>query len=179
MIHDVGEFDSYHYFFILADFLFSRSFFHKHAGYRLFSRWPHILAFRAANSELSGATLTCSALNYQSIFFPCQLHVKLTGTLRFLKIDRPCVEAKQISRPCSIQIFWFAACWLHCHIFCVNNLLWVFLSKVFICQKEVWGYAKKRETHEALKLAKEKRERKNGTHEGSKVLKKERDSPHF
>jgi hypothetical protein len=28
--------------------------------------------------------------------------------------------------------------------------------------------------HEALKLAKEKRERKNGTHEGSKVLKKER-----
>jgi hypothetical protein len=33
--------------------------------------------------------------------------------------------------------------------------------------------------HEALKLAKEKRERKNGTHEGSKVLKKKRDSPHF
>ena len=31
------------------------------------------------------------------------------------------------------------------------------LSKVFICQKEVWGYAKKRETHEALKIAKEKK----------------------
>ena len=46
------------------------------------------------------------------------------------------------------------------------------LSKVFICQKEVWGYAKKRETHEALKIAKEKK-KKNGTHEGSKVLKKE------
>ena len=40
------------------------------------------------------------------------------------------------------------------------------LSKVFICQKQVWGYAKKRETHEALKIAKEKK--KNGTHEGPK-----------
>jgi hypothetical protein len=40
-------------------------------------------------------------------------------------------------------------------------------------KKEVWGYAKKRETHEALKIAKEK---KNGTHESSKVLKRERDS---
>ena len=56
----------------------------------------------------------------------------------------------------------------------------VFLSKVFICQKEVWGYAKKRETHEALKIAKEKK-KKNRTHEGSKVLRKksERDSPYF
>jgi predicted small secreted protein len=51
-------------------------------------------------------------------------------------------------------------------------LSWVFLSKVFTCQKEVWGYAKKeRETHEALKIAKEKK-KNNGTHEGSKVLKK-------
>ena len=40
---------------------------------------------------------------------------------------------------------------------------------------EVWGYAKKTETHETLKIAKEK----NGTHEGSKVLKKERDNPYF
>ena len=38
-------------------------------------------------------------------------------------------------------------------------------------KQEVWGYAKKRETHEALKLAKEKEE-KNGTHEGTKGLKK-------
>ena len=44
-------------------------------------------------------------------------------------------------------------------------------SKVFICQKEVWGYAKKRETHEALKIAKEKK-KKNETHDGFKVLKK-------
>jgi hypothetical protein len=55
---------------------------------------------------------------------------------------------------------------------CSNHLSWVFLSKVFICQKkEVWGYAKKRETYEALKIAKEKK-KKNGTHEGSKVLNK-------
>ena len=40
--------------------------------------------------------------------------------------------------------------------------------------KRVWGYTeKKRETYEALKIAKEKK-KKNGTHEGSKVLKKER-----
>ena len=43
-----------------------------------------------------------------------------------------------------------------------------FSPKFFICQKEVWGYAKKRERHEGLKIAKEK----NETHEGSKVLKK-------
>jgi len=36
--------------------------------------------------------------------------------------------------------------------------------------KKVWGYAKKRETHEALKIAIEKK--KKGTHEGSKVLEK-------
>jgi hypothetical protein len=35
----------------------------------------------------------------------------------------------------------------------------------------------KKETYEALKIAKEKK-KKNGTHEGSKVLKK-RDSPYF
>ena len=50
--------------------------------------------------------------------------------------------------------------------------------KLFICRKEVWDYAKKRETHEALKIAKEKK-KKNGTHEGSKVLEKKRDSPYF
>ena len=44
--------------------------------------------------------------------------------------------------------------------------------------KRVWGYTKKkRETYEALKIAKEKK-KKNGTHECSKVLKK-RDSPYF
>ena len=37
---------------------------------------------------------------------------------------------------------------------------------------EVCGYTKKRETHEALKIAKEKK-KKNGTHEGSKVSKKQ------
>ena len=50
---------------------------------------------------------------------------------------------------------------------------WVVLSKVFICQKEVWGYAKKREIYEALKIAKGKK-KKNGTHEGSKVLKEKK-----
>jgi hypothetical protein len=44
--------------------------------------------------DLSGATPTCPTLNYWSIFFSCQLNVKLTGTLRFLRIDRPRVEAK-------------------------------------------------------------------------------------
>ena len=53
------------------------------------------------------------------------------------------------------------------------QLSWVFLSKVFICQKEYGAILKKRETYEALKIAKEKK-KKNGTHEGSKVLKKER-----
>jgi hypothetical protein len=31
----------------------------------------------------------------------------------------------------------------------------------------VWAIIKKRETHEALKVAKEKMKEKNGTHEGS------------
>ena len=44
----------------------------------------------------------------------------------------------------------------------------------FHMPKRVWGYTKKkRETYEALKIAKEKK-KKNGTNEGSKVLKKER-----
>ena len=41
----------------------------------------------------------------------------------------------------------------------------------FHMPKRVWGYTEKRETYEALKIAKEKK-KKNGTHEGSKVLKK-------
>ena len=43
----------------------------------------------------------------------------------------------------------------------------------FHMPKRVWGYTEKRETYEALKIAKEKK-KKNETHEGSKVLKKER-----
>ena len=52
----------------------------------------------------------------------------------------------------------------------------------FICHESFspkFSYAKKKygamlkKTHEALKIAKEKK-KKNGTHEGSKILKKER-----
>ena len=53
------------------------------------------------------------------------------------------------------------------------------LSPKFSYAKKSMGlYWKKRETYEALKIAKEKK-KKNGTHEGSKVLKKERYSTYF
>ena len=53
------------------------------------------------------------------------------------------------------------------------HLSWALHSKVFICQKEYGAILKKRETHEALKIAKEKK-KKNGTHEGSKCWKKKK-----
>ena len=43
--------------------------------------------------------------------------------------------------------------------------------KSFHMPKEVWGYAKKRET---LKLSKQQKNKKNGTHEDSKVLKEKK-----
>jgi hypothetical protein len=44
-------------------------------------------------------------------------------------------------------------------------------SSKFSYAKKKYGAMLKKETHEALKIAKEKK-KKNGTHEGSKVLKK-------
>jgi hypothetical protein len=46
---------------------------HEHVGYRLFSRSPYLIGYLAVHLELSGATPTCSTLNYWSIFSPCQL----------------------------------------------------------------------------------------------------------
>ena len=64
------------------------------------------------------------------------------------------------------------------HAFSVHQIITPFIYHVSLSKKisyakkiEVCGYTKKRETHEALKIAKEKK-KKNGTHEGSKVLKK-------
>ena len=51
------------------------------------------------------------------------------------------------------------------------------LQSFSYAKKKYGAMLKKRETREALKIAKEKK-KKNGTHEGSKVLKK-RDSPYF
>ena len=48
-----------------------------------------------------------------------------------------------------------------------------FSPKFSYAKKKYGAMLKKRETYEALKIAKEKK-KKNETHEGSKVLKKER-----
>ena len=65
------------------------------------------------------------------------------------------------------------------HVFCPPKIKTPFIChesfspKFSYAKKSMGLYWKKRETYEALKIAKEKK-KKNGTHEGSKVLKKER-----
>jgi hypothetical protein len=54
-----------------------------------------------------------------------------------------------------------------------------FSPKFFICQKEVCGYAKKRETHEALKIAKEKKKKMEHMKVPSVEKRKNKDSPYF
>ena len=55
------------------------------------------------------------------------------------------------------------------HVFCPPKIKTPFIShetfslKFSYAENKVWGYAKKRETHEALKLAKEKKEKKWNT----------------
>ena len=118
-------------------------------------------------------------------------HMLLIFTLSFVKLlwpllrFSPCTHDQDSRTPTNKMLTLTLRVTQKHVIFCPPNknsihLSWVLLSKVFICQKKVWGYAKKeRETHEALKIAKEK-EKKYGTHEGSKCWKeRNKDSPYF
>jgi len=81
--------------------------YHKHAGYRLFSRWPLFLGYLVAYLELSGATPTCSVLNYWLVVLSCQLQGQIDWHAFGLETDPSCVEAKLSGLLCVARIVTF------------------------------------------------------------------------
>ena len=76
--------------------------FQGYAGYRLFSWWPYLLAFKAVYLKLSGATPACSTLNYW-LSSTCQLQGQIDWHAFGLEADWSCVWSQADPQPCSIK----------------------------------------------------------------------------
>jgi hypothetical protein len=109
--------------FILSRFLSpQRAFFHMPFGYRLFSQWPHLSAFKPYIWNCLEQHWHVAPCVTDKISLPCQLQVKLTGTsLGFLSnLTCPTLKLADL-RTRSMQILLTCCVWDTRSRFCVDN----------------------------------------------------------